>query len=181
MARETMKDLIRRLRRLVSDSPGESQTWDDDDLQDALDNHRREVRYGRLREIETISPNGTVTYLNFSADVGNWEETAVLTDSSFNVLSTSITPDLLTGRWTFTTQPNWPVLVTGWYYDLYGAAAEIVEAWISKEKCAIDVSIDGQTIRRSQRLDHLERMLKQFRAQMWADSMCLQQSDVTAH
>ena len=134
---------------MIQDQPGDRQIWDDDDLQDALDNHRRETRYARLREIETIQPNGSVQFLNYAAGVGQWEKGASLTDASFNILTTGITEDLLTGRWTFDAMPNRPVKVTGWYYDLSGAAAEIVEAWISKEKCAVDVAIDNQSVKRS--------------------------------
>jgi hypothetical protein len=178
MARVTMSELLRRLRRLIQDPAGTEQVWEDDDLQDALDNHRREARYARLSEQPTILPNGSVQYLIFVAGIGDWEQGAELTDASFNVLTTGITTDLLTGRWTFATAPNRPVRVTGFHYDLHGAAAEILEAWIAREKCAVDTVIDGLAIKRSQRIEHLQTMLAQGRRRMWVESAAVIQMDV---
>lgn len=183
--RETTANLIRRLRRLIGDPSGSDSTWQDEDLQDVLDNHRREARYARLCEVETIAANGSVTYKVFKADLGDWEgsETSSvpeLVDSSFNVLDPEgYEEDLLTGRWVFTEAPNYPVHITGWYYDLYGAAVEILEAWMASLKCAVDASARGVSARNSQKVDHLEALANRYRRQMWADSRCYGQTDFT--
>lgn len=178
--RPTMTTLIARLRRLIGDPAGASQTWQDEDLQDALDAHRREARYARLREVETIDSGGTVVYRTFSADIGDWEGSPELVDSSFNVLaSDSYTEDLLTGRWVFTAAPNRPVMISGWHYDIHGAAVEIIEAWIAKLKGSIDLSVDGLSLKRSQKVDHLETLLKRCASQQWADSGAILQADFT--
>lgn len=169
--RPTMTALISRLRRLIGDPAGASQTWQDEDLQDALDAHRREARYARLREIESIAPGGAVEYKTFVADQPNWEGSPELVSNSFAVISSSAyTEDLLTGRWTFTTAPLRPVMISGWYYDIHGAAVEILEAWIAKLKGSIDLSVDGLALKRSQKVEHLETLLKRCEARQWADS-----------
>jgi hypothetical protein len=181
VARETLAKLRSRLRRLVADPAGSNQVWADEELDDALDHNRREARYAHLKEIETIQPSGSVLYLIYEAGVGDWEDGAALTDSSFNPLTTGITEDLLTGRWTFTTMPNRPVHVTGFYYDLYGAAVEILENWQAREKLSFDAQADQQSFKRSQKFEMLAQMADRYRGQMWAGSACLIQSDFIAN
>jgi hypothetical protein len=181
MARATMAALLARLRRIVGDPAGASQKFSDDELQEALDSHRREARYARLREVESIAAGGTVTCKDFEAGVGNWESGAQLTDSGFNVLTTGITEDLLTGRWAFASSPKWPIHVTGWYYDLYGAAAEVLEQWAAKEKLSFDISADGQSFKRSQKAEQLMRLASECRAKAWAGSGALMTTGFNAN
>lgn len=168
-----MAALLSRLRRLVGDPAGASQSFSDDELQEALDSHRREARYARLTEVESIASSGTVTSKDFEAGVGNWESGAQLTDSGFNVLSSGITADLLTGRWTFAAEPKWPLHVTGWYYDLQGAAADVLDEWAAKEKLSFDFSADGQSFKRSQKAERLLALAAECRKQAWAGSGAL--------
>lgn len=182
--RETMAALIRRLRRLIGDPASENQTWQDEDLQDALDGHRREARYMPLCPQPTYS-GSSVSYLVYKAEIGDWEGSAdsttpVLTNANFGTISTDdYEEDLLTGRWTFTAQPTFPVYVTGFHYDLNGAAVEILEAWIASLKCAVDVSADGISVKNSQKVDHLEMLADRYRRQQWAGSGCYSVTDVT--
>lgn len=183
-ARETMAALIRRLRRLIGDPASESQTWADEDLQDALDNHRREARYFRLCEQPSIEAGGSITYLIYRAGVGDWEGSEAdgpdLVNSNFTAISADdYDEDLLTGRWTFTAQPSWPVYISGFHYDLYGAAVDMLEAWIAALKCAVDASADGVSVKNSQKVDHLEMLANRYRSQQWAGTGCLNQTDFT--
>jgi hypothetical protein len=171
-----MTDLIARLRRLVGDPAGASQTWQDEDLQDALDAHRREARYAYLRPVESIAEGGAVTYLTYAADMPDWEGEPSLADGNFAAL-TADTEDLLTGRWTFAAEPQRPVRITGFYYDVHGAAAEILEAWIAKLKGSIDLSVDGLSLKRSQKVGHLQALLTACSMRQWADSGCVIQTD----
>lgn len=170
--RSTMTSLINRLRRMIGDAAGEGQTWQDEDLQDYLDANRTEVRYGRLQEVETVLPAGTVEYKIFVANVGDWEDGAALVDSSFDSL-TPTTEDLLVGRWTFTTAPDRPVYVTGFYYDLPGAAVAVLEAWQAREKLSFDVRADGHELKRSQKFDMLGQLAERFRRMAKARTGCL--------
>jgi hypothetical protein len=180
-----MASLIRRLRRLIGDPASDSQTWTDEDLQDALDKNRREARYFRLCEQPTLAAGGSTTYLVYLANLPDWEgsensSTPALVDSNFAAISTDdYEEDLLTGRWTFSAQPSWPVYISGFHYDLYGAAVEILEAWIASLKCAVDASADGISVKNSQKVDHLETLANRYRAQMWASTGGYCQTDFT--
>lgn len=176
--RSTMTALISRLRRLIGDPAGSDQVWPDEDLQDALDAHRREARYARLREIETITAGGAVEYKIFAADVTDWED-AALVDSSFAAITPN-TSDLLTGRWEFTTAPNRPVMISGFYYDIYGAAVEVLESWLGLLKSSnagVDFTADGLTVKRSQKVEQLQTLLKRCEARQWVDTGCVIQTD----
>src|SRR5690242_10043282 len=102
-ARETMASLIRRLRWLVGDPASADATWTDEDLQDALDGHRREVRYAQLCPKPTYS-GSSVSYLVFESVFSDWEgsdtsTTPVLTNANFNTISTDdYEEDLLTNQ-----------------------------------------------------------------------------------
>jgi hypothetical protein len=173
-----MTALIARLRRLIGDPAGASQTWQDEDLQDALDRHRREARYAYLRPVESIAQGGAISYLTYVADMPDWEGLPALADGNYAAL-TAATEDLLTGRWTFAAEPQRPVRITGWYYDVHGAAVEILEAWIAKLKGSIDLSVDGLSLKRSQKVEHLETLLDRCSARQWADTGCVIQTDFT--
>jgi hypothetical protein len=179
--RSTMTALITRLRRLIGDPAGSSQTWQDEDLQDALDHHRREARYAYLRPVETIAQGGAITYLTYAADMPDWEGEPSLADGNYAAL-TADTEDLLTGRWTFATEPQRPVRITGWYYDLHGAGAEVLTEWLGLLKTSnagVDFTADGLTVKRSQKIDHLTTLLNRCAAQQWADSGAILQTDFT--
>ncbi|NOZ27968.1 MAG: hypothetical protein GXP39_07950 [Chloroflexi bacterium] len=159
MARTTMADLITRLRRLINDS-GTSQTWTDDELQDFLDARRLDVRRARLRP-ETTWAAGTVTYTDYYADYGDWESDAVLEDADGDDLTPS-SSDWLTGHWTFADQDP-PVFITGKSYDLYAAAADVLEAWAAKVALEFDFDADGGRFRRSQKREALLELAKRYR------------------
>lgn len=184
--RPTMANLIDRLRRLIADPSGANQVWTDNDLQDFLDGHRREARYAQLCPVESISASGSVSYLIFESEQPNWEGAdssgPELVDASFAVISSSdYTADLLTGRWVFASQPSWPIRITGWCYDLYGAAVDALEAWAAQVKLSFDVSADQQSFKRSQKFDMLQQMADKYRKRMWVGSAPIRQTDFNAH
>lgn len=167
MSRPTMLRLINRVRLLIADPASESQTWTDDEIEAALDRNRAEARYAQLREIETIAAGGAVTYKIFSADTGDLEEDVSLVDNGFNAL-TPATADYAIGRFEFTTEPARPVMMTGFYYDCYGAAIEVIEHWIAKLKGSIDLKVDGLDLKRSQKVEHLAALADRYRSLAWA-------------
>jgi hypothetical protein len=149
MARSECANLLRRLRNLIGDTAGTSQVWSDDDLQDALDAFRIEERYLPLAEQDTIAPGGAVSYLIFLAPCGDWDEAAQLVDNGYAVLSPA-TSDFQNGRWTFTTEPAYPVYLTGYTYDLNGAAAQILDQWAAQVKLQFSFSSGQQRFERQQ-------------------------------
>lgn len=175
MARASMADLITRLRRLINDPAGVNQTWTDDELQDFLDAHRLDVRHARLRPEPTWTGSG-VTYTDYYADYGDWESDVVLEDASGNDL-TPATSDLLTGHWTFTDQDP-PVYITGKTYDLYAAAAAVLEAWAARVALEFDFTADGASFRRSQKREALLALAAEYRRRARANRAVMVRSDV---
>lgn len=175
MSRASLASIISRVRLLIDDPAGAGAVFTDDEIQDALDRRRDEARYLPLDEIGTIAPGGATTYLTFSAPVGNWED-AVLVDAGYAVL-TPATSDAAAGRWTTSTQPSLPVMLTGFTHDLYGAAADLLEVRAAKESDSFDVSADGLTLSRSQKATAYAARARDYRARARAGVSTLVRTD----
>jgi hypothetical protein len=153
--RTTCKDLLNRLRDLIGDpagvEAGSCVKWTQDQLQTALDDCSERVRYLELRALETRTPGGgAVEYLDFAAPYGDWENTAVLTDARGTVL-TPATANLQLGEWTLETEPDLPVYLNGRTFDLYRAAADMLEKWAAAKKLEFTFSPgSGQFVRSQQ-------------------------------
>lgn len=50
-------------------------------------------------------------------------------------------------------------------YDVYAAAADLLEMWVAREKLSFDVDADGQTMQRSQKVKALLELATQYRRQ----------------
>ncbi len=157
-----MATLIIRLRLLVGDPAGGSQVFSDDELQDALDAHRAEVRVAQLIPIESVASGGTVSYLEYMAPRGNWEDDVLLQSSSYATV-TPTTKDLLIGRWTFAATQLPPLYATGKVFDLHAPAVEILEKWAAKLKLEFDFATDGQSFTRSQKAGQLLALAAEYR------------------
>ena len=125
-----MADLISRLRQLVGDpvAPPAPPTWSDDELQGALDRHR-----SRWFDLDlTPEPDLTGDYKNWSANgLGNWEGGPAMgvgytIRDGAQAVKTPSSHDLALGWWTFATSVGPPLFLTGYSYDLFGAAAEVL-------------------------------------------------------
>jgi len=125
MARDTMSGLIDRVQRLIDDEAGD--LFSDDVIEEHLDRHRDRVVYAELVAEPTYATGGTVSYLAFchSLGWGDWEVADLVAQDYASV--TADTADLKTGRWTFSSEPDYPLYITGWSYDIYGAAAELLD------------------------------------------------------
>lgn len=153
MARATMADLISRVRRLIGDRAGAIQQFSDDEIQQTLDRHRTDVWF---EELETNGyPSWTVWYSELEA----WEQGASFTDASRNPATPSeVDSDYPGGRFAFSAAQTNGVYATGATYDLVAAALELVEEWIALLKGEFDFTTDGDTFRRSQRLENLTKL-----------------------
>jgi hypothetical protein len=159
MARATMEALIGRVRRLVNDV--DEPIWTDDEIQDALDKRRHDVRYLPLTEAETLGP-GSVDYLDFYATWGDWEADVVLYDAQYNPIVPD-SADLQVGHWSFEAEPLWPVTLIGKTYDLYAAAADLLEIRATQLAGEFDFSADGGQFVRSQKRKAYEEMANGYR------------------
>ncbi len=162
-ARPTMANLITRVRRMISDPAGASQTFDDDAIQEALDRYSTMVNLLALTAQETILSGGSVVYVDYWAPFGDWEEDAKLQGANYATLTPSAS-DYQQGHWTFAAQQPGSVLITGKVYDLNGAAADLLEEWAAKVKLQFDFGTDGQDFKRSQQVKHLQELAQSYRS-----------------
>lgn len=186
--RAGMSYLIDRVRTLANDVPAEVINLTNQQVQDALDEHRKESRYEPLQGLETIFSGGSVQYLTFQAERGWWEGipyssggsaqyyggTAgyALVDGTFGTV-TPATADPLTGRWTFSGSatppygPTRPVSIIGFAYDPYAAAADILEIRASQVSEHFDFKDAGIEYTRSQKQKMVLEMVERYRARSW--------------
>lgn len=177
-ARASMATLITRLRRMIQDLAAVDQEWDDEELQEALDRHQTVHRYRQLCMEESIAPGGAVTYLRYHADgEGSWETDAEIVNNNYTVL-TPTTSDYLTGRWTFAAEPAWPLYISGQTYDLFGAAADVLEEWAARVKCQIDVKSEGQDLKLSQQRAALLELAEKYRQKQKPVTVTMTRNDM---
>lgn len=168
--RASMSDLITRVRTLIGDPAGAGQTFTDQNVQDWLDRTQQLVRY----ELETAAPDivpqtnapAAFNWATYVSRYTDWEADAVFQAGVKNgqnwPIITPVTADYQRGVWTFdVTLPTIatdipaqlpPVFVVGKVYDPYLAAAHLLEMWAAQLADAFDFTSDGQTFRRSQRM-----------------------------
>ena len=159
-ARVAMAQLITRTRSLVNDAS--SVTFTDETVQMALDQCRQRARYLPLHPEPTTTASGT-TYLVHFSDYGDWEEDTALVDGAYATLTPSAS-DYLAGRWTFSTEPtSRPVRVTGYTYDLYGAAALLIAQQLAGLGRQYDFAADGGDYKRSQQYTALRDLMNHYR------------------
>lgn len=163
MPRATMAELISRVRGLIADPAGSSQAFTDDEVQAALDRYQVVVQYAPLLPAPTLLPGGTVEYRDYYAGVGDWEAGEQLVNAASQAL-TPTASDRLTGHWTFASPGQLPpVLVTGAYYDVWAAAADLLEAWAARVKLEFDLTLPGGTFARSQKAKALLELAASYR------------------
>lgn len=181
--RSSMDDLIARVRKYIGDPAGASQQFSDLDIQNIADEHRFTVRYAFLRPGPTLKPGSLYDYLDYYADLGNWEADEVLSWVDFSTL-TPLTADRINGHWTFTNTAGPagqypPVYITGKYYDLHAVAADLLEEWAaSLASSAYDFTADGQSFRRSQLLTNLQNAAATHRRKAMALTAQIRRSDL---
>ena len=167
--RASMAQLIARVRLLIADPAGASQQFQDSDIQDTLDESRDDIRYEGLTIAPSIVNNALTNnqaqtiFANYYSRYEWWEQDIVL-QGYFNgaawVVVTPAASDYITGRFQFelnefttgTSVPGQlpPVFATGKIYDPYRAAADLLQMWAATLAGAYDISVDGQSLRRSQ-------------------------------
>ena len=175
MSRATMAELITRLRKLVNDPS--SVSFDDDTLQNYLDARRERANYVPLEAEDTIAPGGAVSYLTWFAPCGDWEEDAAVYNNAYAALTPS-TEDLVNGRWTFATQPAYPVYLLGWTYDLYGAAADALEERTAQVSEDYTFQADGGYYVRSDKQRMVLATISQYRKRQRVKTVEMYRGDV---
>jgi len=181
--RTTCAGLVTRLRDLISDpvvpTGGRKPVFSNDQLQTALDRRRQVVRYLSLDPEEFRLPGGGVAYLDYYAGLGDWEADAKLYDSAYNEL-TPAASDLETGHWTFASDTLPPVYLIGKTYDLYAAAADVLEKWAAAKKLEFTFGPGSGQFVRSQQHAMILTTAAQYRAQQRPEIAHLTRSDINA-
>lgn len=179
--RGSMNDLIARVRVLIGDPSGASQQFDDQTVQDVLDLSRVNVRNALLRPAPSLVSSGLLNYSDYFADIGHWEADVVIQDAAFNILSDMSASDLLTGHWTWSLAAPGkipPLFITGKYYDIYAAAADLLERWAAVWTRAYAIGEAGTTLQRQQVAPAMLAQARQYRKQQLVHSIPMVRSDL---
>lgn len=174
--RSTMTALIASVRVLINDPAGASQTFDDQTIQDVMDESRVDVRNQALKATPTFS-GSTIQYLDYFSDLGGWEDGYVLKQ----YLITPVTPSLLepiAGHWQFATSTLPPVYISGSLHDRYRAAADLLERQAAQWVLKYSFSSDSQSFQRGQVIDNIQKIVKGYRMKQRAGSIRMSRTDV---
>src|SRR5581483_3272951 len=159
--RSSMAALIARVRVLLNDPAGVSQIFDDQTIQDVMDESRIDVVNGVLVPKPTYS-GASIQFLNCYSEVGGWEDDYVLKQ----YLTVTVTPSAvepIAGHFQFSGTTLPPIYITGKLHDCYCAAADLLERQAAKWTLSYDVNVDGQSLKRSQAAVALQNLARTYR------------------
>jgi hypothetical protein len=112
-------------------------------------------------------------------DLQWWEGDVQLYANTFAPI-TPATSDLSGGHWTFTTSQNPPVYITGKLFDLYAAAADVLELWIAQLKLEYDTRQNRLDLfQRQQRITTMTDLANTYRAKQQVQSVTMSRPDMT--
>jgi hypothetical protein len=174
--RNTMTNLIDRVRTLINDPRGASQIFDDQTIQNVLDDSRLDYMNEPLLAKPTFV-SGTIQYLDYWHDLGSWEDGVILKQ----FLTVTVTPsasELIAGHWEFTATTLPPVYLTGSTHDIYRASADLLERWAAKYMTRFDFASDGQSFKLSQVPAQMQALACTYRKKQRVTSMGFTRSDL---
>lgn len=174
--RSTMSNLIYRVRLLINDPAGASQQFQDQDVQDILDVSRADVLSQVMIPRPTYS-GSTIQFLDYFTELGDWEDDWVIKQFLINIVTPSLA-EPIAGHWQFATTTLPPCYLTGKTYDVYRAAADLLERWSARWALSYNISVDGQSLQRSGAHSMLLDLAKSYRMQARPRSLTLRRSDV---
>lgn len=168
--RATMSDLITRVSLMIADPTNALITQQE--VQDKLDECRFDIWQDLLTFSLTFLNPGGMQYLDYYYKPGNdarakqkgfFEANEVLINGSFSTLSPT-TSDELVGHWTFAVSQPPPVFIRGRRFDIYRAAADLIDYKIANlAATALDFTSDGQSFHLNQQIQTLLQMQTTYR------------------
>ena len=174
--RSSMAALISRVRLLINDT-GSSPIFADQDIQDVMDESRLDVKNELLIQKPSFS-GSSIQFLDYYSRLGGgWEDSVVLKQ----YLTVTVTPSLsepIAGHWQFATTTLPPVYASGSVHDVYRAAADLLERWAAKWALSYNISVDGQSLQRSQAAQALQNLAHTYRLKQRAHVIQATRSDV---
>lgn len=173
--RGTMASLIQRTRTLINDTSG-TPIFTDQVVQDVLDARRMDVVNGTLTGRPTYT-GSTLQYLDYFSDWSDWEDSPVLKQYLVTTVTPSVSENIV-GHWQFAANTFPPIFITGRTYCLYGAAADLLERLAAQWVLLYSVTVDGQSLQRSQATANLLSLARRYRMQQRAGSLTLVRSDI---
>lgn len=169
-ARIGMRNLIGRLRRMVSDTALSSLIWDDNQFEDVLDEHKIRVHREYLEVERTLLSSSAYEYRVYHSRHGNYESGGT---AYFQIESAGgsqrgtgdYTMDYVHGVLTMTTdQAGSALYLTGWSYDLNRCAAELWRERAGNVSSYYDAQHGDQRVNRSQWFKHCREMAEMYEA-----------------
>lgn len=173
--RTSLDGLIRKVRSNISDVAGSDESFADEEIQEALDNRRRDIFDMPLQ----VSPDRK----SFYSEVGGWwEDNVVLTTFNNEVITDLTTPavvesNLVSGFWKLDA-PLTSLKLSGAQYDINGCSADLLDALLAKVMLEFDFLELGSTFKASQQAIAVEQAVKRYRARQWVLSTHFRNVDV---
>lgn len=178
--RSTMSDLISRVSLMIGDTSNTQ--FSQQQVQDYLDASRDDIRYEGLAiapsivNLNSTANSASTIFADYYSKYQWWEADVVLQGQGSTglpwIVLTPVASDYIVGHWQFETSvfttgtvPGQlpPVFATGKVYDPDAAAADLLEFWAATFTGAYDVTVDGQTLRRSQIITQKLNMANYYR------------------
>jgi hypothetical protein len=182
-ARATLSDLIAQVRRLVADT-GTPATFDDLDVQQALDNNRIDHIARRVEDSGIITTAARYAFTDYYTEIDHWEADAYLQGHMYELLTATSTPvsvanaDYLVGHWTLNIAYTPPIFITGKSYDVYAAAVELLEQSYAMAMGDFDFLAAGRTFKRSQSKEGIQTLINIYRRRMKINFTDLYRNDM---
>lgn len=175
MARSTMTNLIQTVRGFAQAGTSEYTAgtvtyWTDDQIQEVLDRHRYEVRFDTLESFPVTVGGGSVQWFDYQSSYRWFESTdggtaRFIVQDSTGATVTSYTAQPQRGLITFNSNTGGTVYnLTGFAYDVYGAAADIWTQKAAQYAVKIDFKTDNHEVRRSHIMQNLDSMIARYTA-----------------
>jgi hypothetical protein len=171
-----MLQLIKRERTLIYDQDGS--VFDDQTIQDVLDESRVDVTSEVLTPKETFTA-GQILFLNYYASIGNWEDDLIIKQYLYNpVVPSTIEP--IAGHFAFSQTTLPPLYISGKRYDIYRAAADLLERRTATQIMQFAFSSDEQSFQPQQVVDNISKLVKLYRQKQQPRTIAMSRSDLRA-
>lgn len=191
MSRPGLDDLIAKVRAMTGAGPADYVVagvtrFSDDHIVDYLDRNRLDLYDEPLRPVRQTGVGGTAVWQVFHSQYGDFEATSggtavfVVRQATGTVDGTADwSADYTRGVVTFTqNQAGTAHYLTGRSYDLYGAAADLLDDAARYEKLSFDIRTDNDSLARSQKVTLLTQLAADYRAKQRPKSITVRRGDL---
>lgn len=161
-----MGPLIRRVRRLLDDSPGPVQEFDDADINEVVQRWNEPI-YDQLVQPVMQRSNGSAVWHDYYLEGAFAAGTAfaITTTTGYAIAGSAYSFDANAGFIHFAANTSGSaILVTGTRFALGQAAADLLQQVVTRMARAYDVQMDGQTFYRSQVYKALRERIEELRS-----------------